>query len=140
MSAYIRPGLRVAGVAAVGAGVGYTARHYWNTTTFFFTTAQAESLPSDTKAALKKMAWKGFTELKLEKAETVNHNVKKLTFALPDDQSITGVPPVSMSTTSHHHSMIQIANASDSVSVDQTHPRRRLDPGFPTLHPGQRQW
>jgi hypothetical protein len=91
----IRP-LRIASAAAVGATAGYGASHYWNTSFFQFTTVHAESPPSDAQAALKKMAWKGFTELKLEKAEMVNHNVKKLTFALPDDQSITGVTPVSM--------------------------------------------
>ena len=94
----IRP-LRIAGLAAVGATAGYTACHYWNTSFVQFTTVHAESLPSDSQAALKKMAWKGFTELKLEKAEMVNHNVKRLTFALPDDQSITGISPVSMYTT-----------------------------------------
>jgi len=97
----IRP-LRLAGVAALGATAGYSASHYWNTSFFNFKTVHAESpagvqpdLPSDARAALKKMAWKGFTELKLEKAEMVNHNVKKLTFALPDDQSITGIAPIS---------------------------------------------
>ena len=92
----IRP-LRAVGVAAVGATAGYAACHYWNTTFFRFSTVHAESPPSDAQAAMKKMAWKGFTELKLEKAEMYNHNVKKLTFALPDDQSITGIAPVSMS-------------------------------------------
>ncbi|KAH0844098.1 hypothetical protein AYO21_02147 [Fonsecaea monophora] len=101
MSGYFRSSLRVAGAATVGATAGYTACHYWNTTFFRFNTVHAESPPSDAKAALKKMEWKGFTELKLEKAEMVNHNVKKLTFALPDDSSITGVPPVTSLLTRH---------------------------------------
>jgi len=89
MSAYMRPAFRTASVAAVGAGVAYAGHHYWNTTSFF-NTVHAESLP------LKKVfPGKGFTELKLESSEVVNHNVKKLRFALPDDQSVTGIPPVS---------------------------------------------
>ena len=91
----IRP-LRLVGAAAIGASAGYGACHYWNTSFIQFTTVHAESPPSDAQSGLKKMAWKGFTELKLEKAEMVNHNVKKLTFALPDDRSITGISPVSM--------------------------------------------
>ena len=98
----IRP-LRLVSVAAIGATAGYSACHYWNTSFFKFNAVHAESPassmladpPSDARAALKKMAWKGFTELKLEKAEMVNHNVRKLTFALPDDQSITGIAPIS---------------------------------------------
>ncbi|KIX06253.1 uncharacterized protein Z518_04228 [Rhinocladiella mackenziei CBS 650.93] len=101
MSFYLRSSLRVAGVAAASAGATYTGCHYWNTTSFFFNTAHAESPPSDAKAALKKLEWKGFTELKLEKAEMVNHNVKKLTFALPDDESITGISPITSLLTRH---------------------------------------
>lgn len=95
MSAYLRPTARVAGATVLGAGLAYTGYRYWNTTHFYFNTAHAESLPSDSTAALKKMDWKGFTELKLVQAEMVNHNVKRLTFALPDDQSITGLSPIS---------------------------------------------
>ena len=95
MSAYFRPSLKLAGVAAGSAAIGYAGCHYWNTTSLFFNTVHAESPPSDAKAGLKKMEWKGFTELKLEKAEMINHNVRKLTFALPDDESITGIAPVS---------------------------------------------
>ena len=93
----IRP-LRFAGLAAIGATAGYSTYHYWNTSFFQFTTVQAESPPSDAQAAMKKMAWKGFTELRLERAEMVNHNVKKLTFLLPDEQSVTGIAPVSLYT------------------------------------------
>lgn len=92
--AAIRP-LRVVGAATIGATAGYTASHYWNTTFFQFNNVHAEAPASDTQAGLKKMPWKGFTELKLEKSEMVNHNVKKLTFALPDEQSITGIDPIS---------------------------------------------
>jgi hypothetical protein len=89
--------MRIVGAAAISATAGYSACHYWNTSFVQYNTVHAEAPPSDAQAALKKMAWKGFTELKLEKAEMVNHNVKKLTFALPDDQSITGVAPISES-------------------------------------------
>lgn len=97
MAAYLRPSFKAAGVTAVGAGVAYSGYRYWNTTQFFFNNVHAESLPSDSKAALKKMDWKGFTELKLVSAEEVNHNVKKLTFALPDDETVTGISPISKS-------------------------------------------
>jgi len=53
---------------------------------------QAEA-PARTDA--KKVTWSGFTELKLESAELVNHNVKRLRFALPDAETVTGLEPVS---------------------------------------------
>lgn len=95
MASFARPALKVAAFTAVGAGVGYSGYKHWQSTHFFFNEVHAESLPSDSKAALKKVDWKGFTELKLVSAEQYNHNVKKLTFALPDDQSITGLSPIS---------------------------------------------
>lgn len=96
MATFIRPTLRTAAFTAVGAGMAYQS--YRNDqSASIFTIAHAESLPSDTKAALKKVDWKGFTELKLESAELYNHNVKKLTFALPDDESVTGISPISKS-------------------------------------------
>lgn len=95
MPGYLRPTLKVAGVAAAGAGLAYSGYRHYNSTSFFFTPVHAETLPSDSRAALKKMEWKGFTELKLQSSEMVNHNVKRLTFALPDDESITGISPIS---------------------------------------------
>jgi hypothetical protein len=92
--ASIRP-IRILGAATVGVTAGYSASHYWNTSFISFSSVHAESPPSDTQAALKKMIWKGFTELKLAKAEMVNHNVRKLTFALPDEQSAVGLAPIS---------------------------------------------
>ncbi len=94
MAAIMRPGVGTAVLAAVSTGVAYQGYRY-NNSTSFVSTAHAESLPSDTKAALKKMEWKGFTELKLESAEMYNHNVKRLTFALPDDQTVSGNAPIS---------------------------------------------
>lgn len=91
----MRPTARYAGLATASAVAGYSISRYSNSSFFSFTQAHAESLPSDSKAALKKVPWKGFTELKLESSEMVNHNVKKLTFALPDDETITGLSPIS---------------------------------------------
>lgn len=92
MSTFARPVFRYAGIATTVASAGYMLSR---SNVFTATQAHAESLPSDSKAALKKMPWKGFTELKLESAEMVNHNVKRLTFALPDDDSVTGITPIS---------------------------------------------
>ena len=95
MAAFIRPSTRTAILAAASAGVAFAGYRYSYSTSSLLQQAHAESVPSDAKAALKKVPWKGFTELKLESAEMVNHNVKKLTFALPDDESITGISPIS---------------------------------------------
>lgn len=97
--AAFRTTFKVAGVGAVGALAAYQGLQYYNTKVFF--TAHAESVPSDTKAALKKMDWKGFTELKLQSSEQVNHNVKKLTFALPSEDSVTGISPITSLLTRH---------------------------------------
>jgi hypothetical protein len=94
MASFGRATLRTAGLAAAGTGVVIQGYRYHSTTPFF-TVAYAESLPSDAKAGVKKMDWKGFTELKLESTEMVNHNVKRLTFALPDDQTVTDISPIS---------------------------------------------
>jgi hypothetical protein len=95
MSAFARPAVRYAGIASVAATGSYLATRSYNSNAFGFTQAHAESAPSDAKAALKKMPWKGFTELKVESVEMVNHNVKKLTFALPDNETISGIAPIS---------------------------------------------
>jgi cytochrome-b5 reductase len=95
MANFIRPSLRNTALAIAGAGaLTYQGYRYYSSSTAF-AQAHAESLPSDIKSGLKKMDWKGFVELKLENAEMYNHNVKKLTFALPDDQTVSGLPPIS---------------------------------------------
>ncbi|KAK5069882.1 hypothetical protein LTR64_007936 [Lithohypha guttulata] len=96
----LRAGIKVAGLTTLSASVAYSGYQYYNTTNVIFT-AHAESLPSDSKAALKKMEWKGFTEMKLQSAEQVNHNVKRLTFALPTDDSTTGLLPITSLLTRH---------------------------------------
>lgn len=95
MTSFLRPSARYAGLATAGVAAAYTGSRYYDRSSFSLTQAHAESAPSDAKAALKKVPWKGFTELKLESSEMVNHNVKRLTFALPDDESITGLSPIS---------------------------------------------
>lgn len=87
--------------AAVSYPVYQTYNHY-NTNSFnLLRQAHAEQAPSDTQAALAKMPWKGFTELRLHSAEMVNHNVKKLTFILPGAETTTGLSPVTSLLTQH---------------------------------------
>ena len=95
MAAFIRPSIRTAALATASTGIAIAGYSYSSSTSSILQQAHAESAPSDAKAAPKKVPWKGFTELKLESAEMVNHNVKKLTFALPDDETITGISPIS---------------------------------------------
>ena len=102
MSVFARPAARYASVAAVGIAGGYAVSRVYSSNAFTLTQAHAESLPSDAKAGLKKMPWKGFTELKLESAEMVNHNAKRLTFALPDDETVSGLSPISQCFISPH--------------------------------------
>lgn len=47
------------------------------------------------------MDWKGFTEMKLQSSEQVNHNVKRLTFSLPTETSVTGLAPITSLLTRH---------------------------------------
>lgn len=100
MTSFIRPTAKYAGFAAASVAAGYAGSRFYNDS-FNFTQAHAESIPSDARAALNKVPWKGFTELKLESSEMVNHNVKRLTFALPDEQSITGLSPISERLVTH---------------------------------------
>ena len=97
--AAIRSSVKLATIGVVGAGATFTGyQHYQNTT---FLAAYAESLPSDSRAALKKMEWKGFTEMKLKSSEQVNHNVKKLTFSLPAEDNVTGISAITSLLTRH---------------------------------------
>lgn len=97
---YLRKPILTTFLVAAGAStVCYTG--YNLNKKSFLQTAHAESLPSDSKAALAKVPWKGFTELTLESSEIVNHNVKRLTFSLPTTTSITGLSPVTSLLTQH---------------------------------------
>jgi hypothetical protein len=95
MATFFRPYLRNTALAVAGAGITYQGYRYYSSKNAFLQ-AHAESVPSDIEVGLKRMEWKGFVELKLENAEMYNHNVKKLTFALPDDQTVSGLAPISM--------------------------------------------
>ena len=83
--------LRTTGVVAASA-IAYAG---YSTLQATRPVALAEQAPSDTQASLKKMSWSGFTELKLQSSELVNHNVKKLTFALSDEDVVSGLAPIS---------------------------------------------
>lgn len=98
--AALRTGVKVAALGGVGGSITFAGYKYYQNTNAHFT-AYAESLPSDSKATLKKVEWKGFTEMKLKSSEEVNHNVKKLTFALPSDDSVTGLSPITSLLTRH---------------------------------------
>lgn len=93
-------GVRRAAFAAAGVGMAYEGYRFYSTSPFV-RAAYAESPPSDAKAALQKQNWKGFTELKLQSSEMVNHNVKRLTFALPTEDTVTGISPVTSMLTRH---------------------------------------
>lgn len=97
----LKTGVRIATIGAVGAGAAYTGYRYYNTTHIFFNTAHAESLPSDSKAALKQMDFSKFTELKVLSSEQYNHNVKRITFALPTEESVTGLGPITSLLSQH---------------------------------------
>ncbi|RMD39848.1 hypothetical protein DV735_g5277, partial [Chaetothyriales sp. CBS 134920] len=100
MTTLARPAVRIAGLGATALVLGYGATHYLGREPLGLPTAHAESVSSEAKGP-KKLAWKGFTELKLESAETVNHNVKRLTFSLPDKDAVTGLAPVTSLLTQH---------------------------------------
>ena len=83
-------------LAAVGLGTTlvYTA------TQSYTRPAHAESPRSDSKAALKKVNFSSFTELRCLSSEQYNHNVKKITFALPEN-STSDLPPITSLLTQH---------------------------------------
>ena len=85
-----RSTLQKVGIAAAISATAYAGLSRYQKRSI----VHAEQAPSDSQSELKKIAWSGFTELKLESAEMVNHNVKKLRFALPQNQEITGISPV----------------------------------------------
>lgn len=138
-SFFRRPTIRAAAFTAAGAGVAYQGYRHFNPTSGLFGVAHAESIPSDARSALKKMEWKGFTELKLESAEMYNHNVKRLTFALPDDQSITAIAPISKQ--SKQSAMQSVSSKSlASILTHSTYTRRCLDSCIQTIHSHFSQW
>ena len=99
MSATIlsRTSLRTAGLIAATGTATYASIHLYRSQY----TAHAEPLSSDTQNTLTKMSWSGFTPLTLQSSVMVNHNVKKLTFALPTPQTITGNAPITSLLSKH---------------------------------------
>lgn len=86
-----RPAVWTAATAVVGLGIATSTYNHESHT------AHADS-PTGPKTVFP---GSGFTTLKLESAEMVNHNVKRLRFALPEQDSITGLGPVSSLLTRH---------------------------------------
>lgn len=93
--AALRISSKTAAYAVAGAGVAYSGYRLYS----------ANSLPrtayAESPASAKKMEWKGFTELKMQSAEMVNHNVKRITFALPDENTVSGISPVTSLLSQH---------------------------------------
>jgi hypothetical protein len=136
MTSFVRSIGRFGGIAAASAAVTYAGSRYYDNSFLLSTQAHAESIPSDAKASLNKVPWKGFTELKLESSEMVNHNVKRLTFALPDEQSITGLSPISMWSQRQYDAQLTPI----SFTFDTAHAGRCMDTSFPALHASHAQW
>lgn len=80
------PTTRLVAVAVVGLGVAYVGYSY----------AKGQSPVKVPIYAGKKAAFpaQGFTKLKLESAEQVNHNVRRLRFELPDRDLVSGLSTV----------------------------------------------
>ena len=95
-----RSGLRtsqVIGAAAVAGGAGASYYAYRKPGRSFFQEAHADA-PAGPK---KIFPASGSVEFKLESAEFVNHNVKRLRFALPDGDAVSGLEPISSLLTQH---------------------------------------
>lgn len=76
--------------SGIGAGIGY----YWKVTRESgTTTAPTVKLPSVTTEVKKafKGGDQGFFDLKLDSVQEINHNTKKLRFALPDADHVSGL-------------------------------------------------
>ena len=60
---------------------------------------EAKKIPSSSDGSAKKAFTggdQGFVSLMLEKSEVVNHNTKKLSFKLPEDDMESGLPVACM--------------------------------------------
>ena len=83
----------VLGAAVVGGGAAYAGYSlYKNSSPSIIRPAYADAPPGPKKV----FPASGFVDLKLESSELVNHNVKKLRFALPDPDAVTGMQPICM--------------------------------------------
>lgn len=72
------------GIAVAGIGGAIISK-------FMMTTADAESPVKDGKKVFGRPG-PVFTRLALEKSEDVNHNTKKLSFKLPGENDVSGLP------------------------------------------------
>jgi cytochrome-b5 reductase len=83
----------VLGAAVVGGGAAYAGYSlYKNSGPSIIRSAYADAPPGPKKI----FPASGFVDFKLESSELVNHNVKKLRFALPDADAVTGIQPICM--------------------------------------------
>jgi hypothetical protein len=81
----------ILGAALVGGGAAYAGHSlYKNSSTSIIRPAYADAPPGPKKI----FPASGFVEFELESSELVNHNVKKLRFALPDKDAVTGMQPI----------------------------------------------
>jgi cytochrome-b5 reductase len=78
--------------AVVGGGAAYTGYSLYKNSSLLIRSAYADAPPAPKKI----FPASGFVDLKLESSEPVNHNVKKLRFALPDADAVTGLQPICM--------------------------------------------
>lgn len=83
----------VLGVVVVGGGAAYAGHLVYQKSTPSIVRSAFADAPSGPK---KVFATFNFVDLKLESSELVNHNVKKLRFALPDDDALSGIQPICM--------------------------------------------
>jgi cytochrome-b5 reductase len=81
----------VLGTAVVGGGAAYAGYSlYKNSPTSIIRSVYADAPPGPKKI----FPASGFIDFKLESSEMVNHNVKKMRFALPDKDTVTGMQPI----------------------------------------------
>jgi hypothetical protein len=80
--------------AIVGGGAAYTGYYsLYKNSSLPIRPAYADAPPPPPRPKTIFPA-SGFVDLKLESSEPVNHNVKKLRFALPDADAVTGLQPI----------------------------------------------
>lgn len=81
----------VLGAALVGGGAAYAGYSlYEKSSMSIIRPAYADAPPGPKKI----FPASGFVDLTLESSEMVNHNVKKLRFALPNKEAVTGMQPI----------------------------------------------
>ena len=92
---FVRQSLRASSVvsaAVVGGGAAFAGYSYFNNTPSILRPAYADAPP--TTGPKKVFPAFGFVNFQLHSSEMVNHNVKKLKFKLPDEDTVTGMEPI----------------------------------------------